>query len=91
MARWRIKNICLSVIVTVAGFRAELSFIPFRWARPAYRNPRDNSFMFDRYGYQIFCGPFHFWTMSGNRENFAFEVALTQDVFHGGPIVPRVK
>lgn len=87
MGGWKLKNIDVSVAVTLFGNQIELIIVPFRWAAPACRwgislgsGPRS---------LHIFAGPFHIWTMGDLSALIAFDITIGQNPFHGGPLTPK--
>ncbi|QIG65972.1 hypothetical protein phiOC_p330 [Ochrobactrum phage vB_OspM_OC] len=87
----KIKNIDLSLSVTVLGYYFSLHFIPFRWAKFDYRTAKDIPFAnHDKFAFQLWAGPIHFWT-SKFTKTLAVEFNVSQNVFHGNELIPRKK
>lgn len=94
---WRNLSIDLSLIINNFGF--EMSFVPFRFAKPEFLTEKPMFTVANIRSYHLFFGPFHFWTRPDCGYWFQFEVHAGLDgEYHDkvkdtgyNPIIKKIK
>ncbi len=84
----RIRCAAISLAVTMIGYQIELEIVPFRWAAPAFRSPKDSPIPAAG-GFHVYFGPFHLWSMSGLANLFGVGLEIGHNPYHGSVLSPR--
>jgi hypothetical protein len=86
--RFRIRDLSFDFDVTIAGVVLCCALIPFRWSGFVLRESPTSKWS-NKKGGHLMAGPFHLWFATGYSSPFALSLAISQDPFHGGKLVPR--
>lgn len=83
------RAISFEVSITLCGFMVSLDFVPFKFAKPGYRNAAREGYTHQPFAHHIFFGPFHLWTMADLSGTVGFQITIDRNVFHGTPLFPK--
>jgi hypothetical protein len=95
MKRWR--RLCIEIGISAFGYRGELNFVPFQWAKPQIGFGA--AFMREKRMASFKCGPFHYWTMEtdyweislGFNHSASFHNHVFEVVYPGSFVWPNYK